>query len=99
MVPPAEEGRAISALLDRAAETGALEDVLTAARDGLSGAVLRGKAGVGKNALLDWAAGQVGHMQVARVAAAEAEMDMGFAGLHQLLVPFMAGLEGLPAPQ
>jgi hypothetical protein len=26
-------------------------------------------------------------------------MDMGFAGLHQLLVPFLGGLEGLPAPQ
>src|SRR5690242_20453488 len=38
-------------------------------------------------------------MQVARVAGAEAEMDMGFAGLHQLLVPFLGGLEGLPAPQ
>ena len=100
MVSPAEEGRAISALLDRTAETGALEGVQAAVRDGLSGVlVLRGEAGVGKSALLDWAAEQAGDMQVARVAGAEAEMDMGFAGLHQLLVPFMAGLEGLPAPQ
>jgi hypothetical protein len=95
-----QEGRAISALLDRAAETGALEGVLAAVRDGLSGVLmLRGEAGVGKTALLDWAAGQAGDMQVARVAGAEAEMDMGFAGLHQLLVPFLGGLEGLPAPQ
>jgi DNA-binding CsgD family transcriptional regulator len=87
-------------LLDRTAETGALEGVQAAVRDGLSGVlVLRGEAGVGKTALLDWAAEQAGDMQVARVAGAEAEMDMGFAGLHQLLVPFMAGLEGLPAPQ
>jgi DNA-binding CsgD family transcriptional regulator len=87
-------------LLDRTAETGALEGVQAAVRDGLSGVlVLRGEAGVGKSALLDWAAEQAGDMQVARVAGAEAEMDMGFAGLHQLLVPFMAGLEGLPAPQ
>jgi hypothetical protein len=77
----AEEGRAISALLDRAVETGALEGVLAAVRDGLSGVlVLRGEAGVGKTALLDWAAGQVGDMQVARVAGAEAEMAMGAAG-------------------
>jgi DNA-binding CsgD family transcriptional regulator len=96
----AEEGRPISALLDRAVETGALEGVLAAVRDGLSGVlVLRGEAGVGKTALLDWAAGQAGDMQVARIAGAEAEMDMGFAGLHQLLVPFLGGLEGLPAPQ
>ena len=96
----AEEGRGISALLGRAVETGALEGVLAAVRDGLSGVlVLRGEAGVGKTSLLDWAAGQAGDMQVARVAGAEAEMDMGFAGLHQLLVPFLGGLEGLPAPQ
>jgi DNA-binding CsgD family transcriptional regulator len=87
-------------LLDRAVETDALAGVLAAVRDGLSGVlVLRGEAGVGKTALLDWAAGQAGDMQVARVAGAEAEMDMGFAGLHQLLVPFLGGLEGLPAPQ
>ena len=97
--PGAEEGRAISALLGRAVETGSLVGVLAAVRDGLSGVlVLRGEAGVGKTALLDWAAGQAGDMQVARVAGAEAEMDMGF-GLHQLLVPFLGGLEGLPAPQ
>ena len=96
----AEEGRGISALLGRAVETGALEGVLAAVRDGLSGVlVLRGEAGVGKTSLLDWAAEQADDMQVARVAGAEAEMDMGFAGLHQLLVPFLGGLEGLPAPQ
>jgi len=98
--PIAEEGRAISALLGRAVETDALEGVLAAIRDGLSGVlVLRGEAGVGKTALLDWAARQAGDVQVARVAGAEAEMDMGFAGLHQLLVPFLSGLDGLPTPQ
>jgi DNA-binding CsgD family transcriptional regulator len=87
-------------LLGRAVETDALEGVLAAVRDGLSGVlVLRGEAGVGKTALLDWAAGQADEMQVARVAGAEAEMDMGFAGLHQLLVPFLGGFEGLPVPQ
>src|SRR5436190_21345202 len=95
-----EEGRGISAVLGRVVETGALEGVLAAVRDGLSGVlVLRGEAGVGKTALLDWAAGQADEMRVARVAGAEAEMDMGFAGLHQLLVPFLGGFDGLPAPQ
>jgi hypothetical protein len=53
VVPPAEEGRAISALLDRAVETGALEGVQAAVRDGLSGVlVLRGEAGVGRARVL-----------------------------------------------
>src|SRR6516165_2526208 len=87
-------------LLDRAAETAALEGVLAAARGGLSGAlVLRGDAGIGKTALLEWAAGQAHDMHLARVAGIQAEMGLGFAGLHQLLVPFLGGRDGLPPPQ
>src|SRR6266568_2755792 len=95
-----QEGLAMSVLLDRTAETGAVEGVLAAVRDGLSEVlVLRGEAGIGKTALLDWAAGQAGDMQVARVAGVQAEMGMGFAGLHQLLVAFLRGLQELPALQ
>jgi DNA-binding CsgD family transcriptional regulator len=87
-------------LLDRTTETAALARVLAAARDGLSGVlVLRGDAGIGKTVLLEWAAGQAHDMQLARVAGIQAEMGMGFAGLHQLLVPFLGGLDGLPGPQ
>src|SRR5215469_92590 len=90
----------MSTLLDRTAETAALQTALAAVRDGLSGVlVLRGEPGIGKTALLDWAAGQADDMQVARVAGVQAEMGMGFAGLHQLLVPFLGGLDGLPRPQ
>ena len=97
---PRREGRAISELLDRTTETAALEEVLAAVRDGLSGVlVLRGDAGIGKTVLLEWAAGQAHDMQLARVAGIQAEMGMGFAGLHQLLVPFLGGLDGLPRPQ
>jgi DNA-binding CsgD family transcriptional regulator len=87
-------------LLDRATETSALEGVLAAVRGGLSGVlVLRGDAGIGKTVLLEWAAGQADDMQVARVAGVQAEMGMGFAGLHRLLTPFLGGLDGLPGPQ
>ena len=90
----------MSVLLDRTAETGAVEGMLAAIRDGLSGVlVLRGEAGIGKTALLEWAADQAGDMRVARVAGVQTEMGMGFAGLHQLLVPFLGGLQELPALQ
>ena len=91
---------AIGMLVGRAKEVGALEDALAAVRGGLSGAlVLRGEVGIGKTALLDWAAGMAGDMRVTRVAGAESEIGLGFAGLHHLLVPFLGGLDLLPAPQ
>jgi len=87
-------------LVGRTKEVGALEDVLTAVRDGFSGVlVLRGECGTGKTALLDWAASAAGDMRVARVAGVESEMDLGFAGLHQLLVPLLDGIGRLPPPQ
>ncbi|HEX6519724.1 MAG TPA: LuxR C-terminal-related transcriptional regulator [Streptosporangiaceae bacterium] len=87
-------------MLDRGTETAALEGVLAQVRDGLSGVlVLRGDAGIGKTVLLEWAAGQAPDMQLARMAGVEAEMAIGFAGLHQLLVPFLGGLDELPGPQ
>ena len=87
-------------LVGRTREIDALADVLAAVRDGLSGVlVLRGEVGTGKTALLDWAAGAASDMRVARVAGVESEMNLGFAGLHQLLAPFLDGLDRLPAPQ
>jgi hypothetical protein len=97
---PRRKDRAISELMDRATETAALEGVLAAVRGGLSRVlVVRGDAGIGKTVLLEWAAGQAHDMQLARVAGIQAEMGMGFAGLHQLLMPFLGGLDGLPGPQ
>jgi len=90
----------MSKLVGRTDETGALDGVLTAVRDGMSGVlVLRGEAGIGKTALLDRAASRADDMRVARAAAAESETALGFAGLHQLLAPFLAGLDRLPSPQ
>src|SRR5262249_16533730 len=76
-----------------------VEGVLAAVRDGLSGVlVLRGEAGIGKTALLEWAAGQAADMQLARGAGGQAETGMGFGGRDQVLVPVMGGRDGLAPP-
>jgi AAA ATPase domain len=60
--------------------------------------LVRGEAGVGKSALLEYAVAESG-MQVARAAGAESEMELAFAGLHQLCAPLLDQLAGLPRPQ
>ena len=89
-------------LVGRPAERDALGGLLARAADGFSGAlVLRGEAGVGKTALLDetLAAAAAGGMQTARLTGVEAETQLGYAGLHRLLLPFAGQLERLPVPQ
>jgi DNA-binding CsgD family transcriptional regulator len=87
-------------LLEREQECRELERLLASVRNGLSGVlVLRGEAGIGKTALLEHAVQSAADMQVARAAGVESEMELGFAGLHQLLMPFHGGLGNLPAPQ
>jgi DNA-binding CsgD family transcriptional regulator len=61
--------------------------------------VLRGEAGVGKTALLAYVAEQASECRIARVAGVESEMELAFAGLHQLCAPMLDGLEALPGPQ
>ena len=61
--------------------------------------VLRGEAGIGKTALLEYVAEQASGFRVARVAGVEAEMELAFAGLHQLCAPLLDRLDALPAPQ
>ena len=87
-------------LLDRERERRELDRLLALVREGLSGAlVVHGEAGIGKSALLEYAVASAQDMQVASVVGVESEMELGFAGLHQLLVPFLPGLGRLPAPQ
>jgi hypothetical protein len=61
--------------------------------------VLRGEAGVGKSALLGYLSGRVAGWHVARAAGAESEMELVYAGLHQLCAPMLDHLDRLPAPQ
>jgi DNA-binding CsgD family transcriptional regulator len=61
--------------------------------------VLRGEAGVGKTALLEYLLERTSGCRVARAAGVESEMELAFAGLHQLCAPMLDRLARLPAPQ
>ena len=61
--------------------------------------VVRGEPGVGKTTLLDYLAGRAGGCRVARVAGVQSEMELAFAGLHQLCAPLLDQPAALPAPQ
>jgi DNA-binding CsgD family transcriptional regulator len=83
----------------RSAETARIDELLTAARDGRSGAlVIRGEAGVGKTALLDYAAAAAG-MRVLHGTGIESEAELPFAALQLLLRPALGRLDVLPPPQ
>jgi DNA-binding CsgD family transcriptional regulator len=87
-------------LLDRFAEKHTLDELLDGVRAGMSGGVaLRGEPGVGKSALLDYAVERAADMQVVRMAAVEPEKTLGFAAVHQLLLPFLSAVDRLPEPQ
>ena len=61
--------------------------------------MLRGEAGVGKSALLEYLVRGASGCAVARAAGVESEVELAFAGLHQLCAPFTDRLERLPGPQ
>ena len=88
-------------LVGRSAEREALRGLLSRAAEGFSGAVmLRGEPGVGKTALLEeTAAAAVAACLTARLTGVEPETQLGYAGLHRLLLPFAGRLDRLPAPQ
>src|SRR5918996_2304977 len=87
-------------LRGRRAEQERIDALLSAAREGISGAlVVRGEPGIGKTALLEHAAQRANGMRVLRGAGIESEAELPFAGLHLLLRPAADALEALPGPQ
>src|SRR6202000_724056 len=81
-------------------ESAALDDLVASVRTGLSRAlVLRGDAGVGKSALLEYLVQHSSGCGIARAAGVESEMELAYAGLQQLCAPFLDRVEGLPGPQ
>ena len=87
-------------LVDRRAECGKLDGLVEAVCAGQSRAlVLSGEAGVGKSALLQYLIRQAAQCRVVQTAGVESEMELAFAGLHQLCAPLLAGLQDLPEGQ
>ena len=58
-----------------------------------------GEPGVGKTALLEYAAGRASGCRVVRAAGVQSEMELAFAGLQQLCAPMLDRLDRLPVPQ
>ena len=90
----------LSAFRGRTSERQTLDRLLETVRGGHSAVlVIRGEAGVGKTALLRYAARQASGFRIAQIAGVEAEMELPFAGLHQLCAPLLEKLDALAQPQ
>src|SRR5260370_15770861 len=87
-------------LTDWRGERGVLDQLINTVRAGGSGVlVVRGEPGVGKSALLDYLVGYAAGCRVVRAAGVQSEMELAFAGLHQLLAPVVDRADRLPVPQ
>jgi AAA ATPase domain len=93
-------GVAAHALRGRRTECAALDRLVTDVRSGQGRALLIcGEAGIGKSALLDYVVGHSTGCRVARAAGVESEMELPFAGLHQLCAPMLDRRDRIPDPQ
>jgi len=88
------------ALIGRRDERAALDQLAETARGGWSGVlVLRGDAGIGKTALLEYAIAAADDLDVLAVTGVESEAELAYAGLTQLCQPLLDHVQELPAPQ
>ena len=90
----------ITSLRGRAAECEQLDELLAAVRRGEGQAlVLHGEPGIGKTALLEYLVESAAALTVLRASGVESEMELAYAGLHQLCAQLLDRLDELPAPQ
>jgi DNA-binding CsgD family transcriptional regulator len=88
------------ALRGRRSESALLDGVVAAVRHGESRTLLLwGEPGVGKTALLEYVARAAADLTIVGASGVESEMELAFAGLHQLCAPKLDRLSALPFPQ
>jgi DNA-binding CsgD family transcriptional regulator len=84
----------------RGAECAAVDDLLAAARSGRAGSlVLTGDPGIGRTALLRYAAAAADGMLVLHAHGVPAEAELSYAGLLELVRPVLGEVAALPGPQ
>ena len=77
-------------MINREREREALDRLIADVREGQSRVlVLRGEAGVGKTALLEYLLEGTAGFQVVKAAGVQSEMELAYAGLHQLCAPML----------
>ncbi len=87
-------------LVGRESEIATIDRVLDEARSGrTSGLIVAGEAGVGKTALLDDTVARAAEFLVLRTRGVEAEAEVPFAALIELLGPVASRIDALPRPQ
>jgi DNA-binding CsgD family transcriptional regulator len=97
---PRQAAGASLVLVGRDRECARIDELLEGALAGESGSlIVRGEAGIGKSALLDYAAERADGMQLLTTAGVEAESDLAFAGVYGLLRPILDSLSELPELQ
>jgi DNA-binding CsgD family transcriptional regulator len=97
---PRQAAGASLVLVGRERECARIDELLAGARAGESGSlIVRGEPGIGKTALLDYAAARANEMQLLKTAGVEAEADLAFAGLYGSLRPILGRLSELPELQ
>src|SRR5215203_3456354 len=87
-------------LRGRGSECALLDELVAAIRRGESQSlVLRGEAGIGKTALLEYLIDSAPDATIVRAVGVQSDMELPYAALHQLCGPLLDRLEALPAPQ
>ena len=97
---PGSGTQAGNGVIGRGMERATIHGLLAAAWRGEGGAlVFAGPPGIGKSTLVQCAIDSAPGFRILRIAGVESEMALGYAGVHQLVLPILDGLRRLPEPQ